>query len=227
MEKNAGKALGGDGGLEFFGGITASVSHELKNSLAVINEISGLMADLTAMAVRKGQTPDLERFGSLASRIGDQVSRADRIIKRLNRFSHTVDEQARMLDLGDAALFLCALCGRFADQRVVTLEVEAPETPVFVETSAFAFLLVGFLFLDHAMTQAGNGGRVNLTICRAGEGGAELGLSGTWTGPLCLGPEPLETLEIWENRLGIRTQGLGLDGAVTVLWPARSPVEAE
>ncbi|NNG12708.1 MAG: sensor histidine kinase, partial [Halobacteria archaeon] len=36
--------------LRYFGKVTASISHELKNVLAILNEHTGLLQDLTAMA---------------------------------------------------------------------------------------------------------------------------------------------------------------------------------
>jgi hypothetical protein len=39
-------------GLQFYGKITASVSHEIKNVLAIINENAGLLEDFTFMADR-------------------------------------------------------------------------------------------------------------------------------------------------------------------------------
>jgi C4-dicarboxylate-specific signal transduction histidine kinase len=39
----------GDAGLQFFGRMSASISHELKNALAIIKENAGLLADYVAM----------------------------------------------------------------------------------------------------------------------------------------------------------------------------------
>ena len=39
-------------GLQFFSQISASISHELKNVLGIINENAGLLEDLTLMAER-------------------------------------------------------------------------------------------------------------------------------------------------------------------------------
>ncbi len=39
-------------GLQFFGEMSASISHEIKNVLAIVNENAGLLEDLTLMADR-------------------------------------------------------------------------------------------------------------------------------------------------------------------------------
>ena len=44
-------------GLDFFGNMTASISHELKNALAIVNENAGLLGDL-----RLSRSADLERL---------------------------------------------------------------------------------------------------------------------------------------------------------------------
>jgi len=47
-----------DDSLRFFGKIVASISHEIKNVMAIINEKAGLIKDLTLMA-EKGVESDL------------------------------------------------------------------------------------------------------------------------------------------------------------------------
>jgi hypothetical protein len=37
----------GETGLQFFGKMSASISHEIKNVMAIINENAGLLEDLT------------------------------------------------------------------------------------------------------------------------------------------------------------------------------------
>ena len=76
----------GKEGLQFFGKISASISHEIKNVLAIINENAGLLEDFTLMA-EKGRPIDMERFKTVAGKIRGQVGRADGIVKNFNRFN--------------------------------------------------------------------------------------------------------------------------------------------
>ena len=48
MEKN--ENMLADAGMKFFGKMTASATHEIKNALAIINESAGLLEDLSIMA---------------------------------------------------------------------------------------------------------------------------------------------------------------------------------
>jgi len=50
----------GETGLQFYGKICASLSHEIKNALAIINEDAGLLNDFAALA-DQGRPLDPER----------------------------------------------------------------------------------------------------------------------------------------------------------------------
>jgi len=66
----------GDEGLRFFGKISASISHELKNTFAVINENAGLLEDFSVMA-EKGIPMDPARLMKLGGTIRKQICRED------------------------------------------------------------------------------------------------------------------------------------------------------
>jgi C4-dicarboxylate-specific signal transduction histidine kinase len=157
-----GDALG-EGGLQFFGKMTASISHEIKNALAIINESAGLLDDLTLLA-EKGVPLDPAKLKSQAAKIMKQIQRADGIVKLMNRFAHSVDETAKSVDLHDMAEFAVALSARFAFMRGVTLETRRPEKPVMVYTNPFFLENVLWLCLDFAMDKAGKGATVVLTV---------------------------------------------------------------
>lgn len=88
----------GEEGLRFFGQISASISHEIKNTLAIMNENIGLLKDFCSMA-RKGKAVDFERFEGLAGWAEEQIRRADHIVKSMNQFAHSVDENSQQVDL--------------------------------------------------------------------------------------------------------------------------------
>lgn len=165
----------GEAGLQFFGKMAASISHEMKNVMAIINENAGLLEDLTIMA-EKGMPIDPERLKTQASRIMKQIRRGDDIIKGMNRFAHSVDEPQRHTDLNDSLALMCALSGRFASMRGVTLEQEPPSTQVPIVTHPFFLQNLIWLCLDFAMGCTGAGKTVFLKAEKA-EGGAKIGFS--------------------------------------------------
>jgi C4-dicarboxylate-specific signal transduction histidine kinase len=151
----------GEAGLQFFGKISASISHEMKNVMAIINENAGLLEDFTVMA-EKGMPIDPQRLRTQANRIMKQIRRGDDIIKGMNRFAHSVDEPWRQAELNDTLGLMCTLSGRFATMRGVTLELEPPSTQVPIITNPFFLQNLIWLCLDFAMGATGAGKTVVL-----------------------------------------------------------------
>lgn len=141
--------------------MTASISHEIKNVLAIINETAGLLEDITFMA-EKGRPVDPERLKALAGKIMKQVQRADGVVKNMNKFAHGIDETVKAVDLGETLEFVAALAARFASMRGVVLETEPPARPVITTTVPFVLQNLIWLCLDFAMDAAGEGKAVNL-----------------------------------------------------------------
>jgi len=151
----------GETGLQFFGKMSASISHEIKNIMAIINENAGLLEDLTVMA-EKGMPIDPERLKTQAGRIMKQIRRGDDIIKGMNRFAHSVDDPLRRADLNDTLGLMAALSGRFASMRGITLELEPPSSQVPMTTHPFFLQNLIWLCLDFAMGSTGTGKTVAL-----------------------------------------------------------------
>ncbi|MDY6850751.1 MAG: sensor histidine kinase [Thermodesulfobacteriota bacterium] len=141
--------------------MTASISHEIKNVLAIINETAGLLEDTTLMA-EKGKPVDPERIKTLAGKIMNQVQRADGVVKNMNKFAHGIDETFKVVDIGKTLEFVAALAARFASMRGVVLETELPARPVTINTSPFVLQNLIWLCLDFAMDAAGEGKIVTL-----------------------------------------------------------------
>ena len=168
--------INGQNALKFFGKMTASVSHELKNVLAIINEKAGLLEDLCVMAER-GKPADPERIKAAAGQVIKQVQRADEIIKRLNSFAHSADETVCDVDLCEAIKLVSALSRRLAMMREIKVELDADAAPVVVNTNLFLLETLIWLFLDFAMDAAGDEKRVRISAER-GQNKAMIRFSG-------------------------------------------------
>lgn len=129
------KTLGPEG-LTFFGRMCASVSHELKNSLAMINENAGLINDLIMMAER-GKPMDTALLAKAAKRIDANVGKADAIIGNLNRFAHLADHPVSSIDLRENVALAVQLHQRLASQRQVALTMDTDGEAVEVRTRPF------------------------------------------------------------------------------------------
>jgi C4-dicarboxylate-specific signal transduction histidine kinase len=140
--------------LQFFGAVTASISHEINNVLAVINEKAGLLEDFIYMA-DKGMPTDPEKLKSLAEKITAQIQRADQIIKNMNTFAHSVDLPIKRVNLKDLIKLMLSLSTRSASMRGVRLEQRTSEVTLFITTNDFFLENLLWLYLDFAMAAAG------------------------------------------------------------------------
>ncbi|MBA3036830.1 MAG: sensor histidine kinase [Desulfobacterium sp.] len=144
----------GDNALKFFGNMTASISHEVNNVLAIINENAGLLGDLCAMAER-GHPVDPGRIKTASQKIINQVQRGDAIIKNLNKFAHSVDEPDCDVNISDIIFLISGLSERIAVMRGVKLEINEKADPVIVTSNPFLLITLIWFFLDFAMSVAG------------------------------------------------------------------------
>ena len=148
-------------GLQFFGQISASISHELKNVLGIINENAGLLEDLTLMADR-GVPLDPVRLKAMAQGIKKQVGRADAIIGNMNRFAHSADQSIATVDLAQTIELAMAVTARFAVMRGVALDLQLPENPVALQTAPFYLINLIWQCLEFSMSASGDAKQVAL-----------------------------------------------------------------
>jgi light-regulated signal transduction histidine kinase (bacteriophytochrome) len=123
-------------GLEFFGRMSASISHEIKNTLAIINESAGLLRDLVLMA-KNGHPLSTERLDHLAGTLNRQVNRADMVVRKMNRFSHSIDTLRDDIDLHETMVFLSDISGRIFTLENLSIEIIPPLNRVTVFTDPF------------------------------------------------------------------------------------------
>jgi C4-dicarboxylate-specific signal transduction histidine kinase len=152
----------GDTGLQFFGKMSASISHEIKNALAVINENAGLLDDLTLMA-EKGMPMDPARLKRLAQTVIKQIRRADGIVKNMNKFAHSVDEPIKAVNVVEVLEVMRELSARLAAMRNVTVDLRHSGAPVLIQTRPFFLENLIWLCLDFAMNLAGPQGVIALS----------------------------------------------------------------
>lgn len=161
----------GECGLHCFGSISASISHELKNVLTIINENAGLLEDLSLMA-EKGLPLDPARLNSLAAGIGKQIQRADGIIRNMNRFAHSADIRVKNINLGDTLALSVALSCRLAALKSVKLNIMQPPHPIMVTIHLFYFHNLIWLCLKEILERAGVEKEITLTLRPLPEGPA-------------------------------------------------------
>jgi C4-dicarboxylate-specific signal transduction histidine kinase len=139
-------------GFHFFGKMSASISHEIKNTLAIINEKAGLLEDFTVLA-EQGRPIDPERLKSLAKGIMAQIQRADGLVKRMNQFAHSSDDPLIMIDLGETLELITAIAQRLASMRQAQVDLRLPDHPLLVVTNPFLFENLIWSCLEFLLTE--------------------------------------------------------------------------
>ena len=146
----------GQSGLRFFGKVSASIAHEIKNVLAIINENAGLLEDLS-YAAQKGAPIDPERVNRACRQFNKQIQRADYIVKNMGRFAHSVDTFNSLVDLHDLSVLVGDLAGRLAAMRKLSIVVDPTDNPIVVMGNPFLLknLVWGCLEFAFGKTSAG------------------------------------------------------------------------
>lgn len=121
----------------FMGRMTATVSHDLCNVLATIQQASGLLGDYLALARKEsllsmGIRPKFKydaKFADIIAQIAAQVNRGQDICEHLSALAHSPDEDQSGADMARASRLIAKLAGRVAKRHKVNLLVEEiPQT---------------------------------------------------------------------------------------------------
>ena len=111
--------------VQFFGKITASMTHEFKNVLAIIKESAGLMEDITKIAPLS-DSKHQEKFDNALATVKNQLNRGMELSTVFNRFAHSPDKPQTEINLKDLAERVVTLSERLARLKHITLTA-APE----------------------------------------------------------------------------------------------------
>lgn len=191
-----------DSGFQFMGRINASLSHDINNVFATINELVGLLDDML-VAQQRGRELDPERVQRTSTRIGAQIVRGQELIKQLNRFAHSVDHAQADLDLRAVVNDIVTLSQRFARLRRVELQFSPGSEPVVVVGNAFALQQCIFAALEIALECTAERSALQVSVDRGTTG---INITVHVPGAAALEAEQLHKLAVWQQ-LG---QQLGL-----------------
>ena len=108
-------------GFRFFGTMSASTTHEIKNTLAIINENIGLLDDLSMMA--QDGILSTDQISGISQNIKKQVQRSNNILKKFNTFSHSTDISDKVIDLEETVRLTVDIASRLISNYKVTIEI--------------------------------------------------------------------------------------------------------
>lgn len=147
----------------FFGRMTASITHEMKNVLAIIREASGLMQDILAFS-KDDVCPHEDRLKDALRTIDEQVKRGVELSSRLNRFAHDSEDLTKPVDLNDIVAHLVALSTRFAWLKKIDLGFAPSETAIAVRTCRISFQMALFAGIECCFAATPSGGRIDIQV---------------------------------------------------------------
>jgi len=149
----------------FFGKITAGITHEINNVLAIIKESSGLIEDIANISAVVSDKYQEKFFNSLST-IKGQLKRGTELINNLNRFAHIPDNIYAKIDLYEAIKQIVVLAGRFARLKNITLEIDHPgdtKETANIEANPIMLLLALFTAIEYCMEYIPLGGNISIS----------------------------------------------------------------
>lgn len=155
--------------LAFFGTITASLSHEMNNVLAIVNELNGLQEDCL-IAAKRGRELDPDKLRGTVNSISAQIERGRSLVKQQNVFAHCVDQLESTLDAPAILGAVVALCERFARLRKIEIRYRPPAEPVEIRGCAFDLQHLVYRSLELALASTPAGETVSIDLQRDAAG---------------------------------------------------------
>ena len=155
--------------LACFGIVGRSMSHDIANVLATINESAGLVDDYLA-AAEQGASLDPTKLSRVTERIGRQVERGEAYVRQLNRFAHTMDHPRESIDVGASVEAVVGLCERFARLRKVSLQQSTADQVGQVEGSAFELQHTLFRAVELVLLATPPGGTITVAMAVLDQG---------------------------------------------------------
>ncbi len=150
--------------LAFFGKVNASISHELKNVMAIISETAGLLGDLSEMA-STGTPIEPDMLKSCADSIVEEIQRGFYTIRQMNRFSHSADIPIQSVNLLDVLDLVINLSGYLSFCGKTSLNPCEGATPI-ASTCPFFLQAVVYETLVYAHKSTGPGMEINISLQR-------------------------------------------------------------
>jgi len=157
--------------IAFFGKITAGITHEMNNVLAIIKESAGLMEDIISLSP-EGSMPHEEKIQKSLARIKDQIRRGVGLTERLNRFAHSPDESPAKVDLIEMVERLIALSERFVRQKNVVMRMSPQKSSnhqMNVVTHPVLLQMALFECIQCCLDEMPSGGEITIEFQENGE----------------------------------------------------------
>ncbi|MFH1809845.1 MAG: hypothetical protein ABIJ09_13955 [Pseudomonadota bacterium] len=128
-----------DEGVAFFGAVVAAQCHEVINVLNILNEVAGLIEDLSA-----APADERGRVQALAQKLQAQVQRGQGLVRSISHFAHSTDANHAVIDAVDLLRGALDLLERPVRLTNSTLSHDFHDSPVVIETCPYLLLQLVF-----------------------------------------------------------------------------------
>lgn len=196
------KVLFGYDSLAFFGRVNASISHELKNVMAIISETAGLLDDLSDMESTGSHLPP-DMLKSCTASIMEEIQRGFAVIRQMNRFAHSVDTPAESVNLMDVLNLVIGLCGYLSFSGKTYLRPCDGVTPVAF-TCPFLLQAVVYQSLIHTYKNAGPDAEITISVQSRDDSAWRITFSGFTIGEFQVFPDGVTQAMAASIGVGIR-----------------------
>jgi signal transduction histidine kinase len=146
--------------IAFLGAVTASCSHEIKNALAVMAELGGLIEDETL----GDGTLNKEEFRGYAATLKEQVHKANQTIQKLHELAHCAQKNAltnlEFSSTLDTTLFFLK---PIAAKKKIALTATRPPKSFYFISYALQIQQALFLCIRHALDLSVPNGQVTVS----------------------------------------------------------------
>jgi len=213
-----------DDQVAFIGAISASVTHELTNVIAIIDQNGGLLQDLIA-GEERGVPLSLDRLTTVSATLQKQTRRGLEIIQRLNRFAHSGDSTATGYQLQDTLENVIELTRRLANLRDTSIAFQSPETAVNMVGSPIALQRAVFETLRVLLREGSPGSEIRVAVeARPDTVTIDIASSSGWQ-LLAENVQPIEAALVDLPSAEVSTDSTG--PGITLLLPRVSPSASE
>lgn len=148
--------------LKFFGKVNASISHELKNILAIISETAGFLNDLTELA-KQGNELKLPLLENCCNSVAEDIQRGFTTIQQMNRFSHSVDVPVMDVNLMEILDLVTGLSGFLSFASNVRIDHKDKDIKT-ISTCPFLLQKLIYKILCFAYESAGPTGEIRIHL---------------------------------------------------------------
>ena len=138
--------------IAMIGRISAAMTHEMRNVLAIIRESSGLMQDILALS-EGSSFPHKDKFANALGKIEKHVRRGDEIVTQFNAFAHSMDEPQDWVEVNELVNQVAILMQRLAQTKQVTLSAETHDRAPSVYTNPIRLTLALAACVEHLVAQ--------------------------------------------------------------------------